>query len=186
MKKTLSHTPTYTWTETHHITIWLPDLPVGPEQPNQSSAGRTAMTMHNGWTKKRRGRERWKPCAFSSYVCRLAERGDSLFFLSQQREKVRGRIAWCNTTKWLTFPLLVCQLGIWSIMSTGTPSALCGRWQKGDVCSVLKGSICSKSATELKPDRWSKEHWLSCYSGTYQTVGYIRQQVNSQLLKSMC
>lgn len=55
MKKTLSHTPTYTWTETHHITIWLPDLPVGPEQPNQSSAGRTAMTMHNGWTKKEGG-----------------------------------------------------------------------------------------------------------------------------------
>lgn len=186
MKKTLSHTPTYTWTETHHITIWLPDLPVGPEQPNQSSAGRTAMTMHNGWTKKEGGgRDENLVLSPVTFVDSQRE-GTAFFFLSQQREKVRGRIAWCNTTKWLTFPLLVCQLGIWSIMSTGTPSALCGRWQKGDVCSVLKGSICSKSATELKPDRWSKEHWLSCYSGTYQTVGYIRQQVNSQLLKSMC
>lgn len=57
MEKNLLHTPTYTWTNTHthHITFWLPDLPVGPQQPNQTSAGRTAMTMQNGWT-QRKGR----------------------------------------------------------------------------------------------------------------------------------
>lgn len=32
---------------------------------------------------------------------------------------------------------------------------------------------------------WS-EHWLSCYYGICQGVGYVRQQVNTQLFRSMC
>lgn len=76
---------THTHTHTHYITIWL------PEQPNQSSAGRTTMTMQNGWT-QRKGRVEGgmktslRTRAFSSYICRLRERGDGLF-VSQQREK---------------------------------------------------------------------------------------------------
>lgn len=81
-----------------HITIWLPDLPVGPEQ--QSSAGRTTMTMQNWWTQRKGEGEGMDEnlcqnlCFFHSYICRLErEREDSLF-VSQQRKKkkVWGRM----------------------------------------------------------------------------------------------
>ena len=71
-------------THTHHITIWLPDLPVGPEQPNQSSAGRTAMTMQNGWT-QRKGRVEGgmktsvRTCAFATVTFVHSEREKMAF-----------------------------------------------------------------------------------------------------------
>lgn len=84
-KTSYSHWLTHT--HTRHITIWLPDLPLGPKQPNHSSAGRTAMTMQNGWT-KRKG-EGWKPCAFSTATFVDSEREDGLF-VNQHRKKWEG------------------------------------------------------------------------------------------------
>ncbi len=49
--KPLTHTDLHADKHTHtHTTNWLPDLPLGPEQPSQSSTRRPAMTMQNGWT----------------------------------------------------------------------------------------------------------------------------------------
>lgn len=33
---------------------------------------------------------------------------------------------------------------------------------------------------------WSEQHWLSCYYGICQGVGYVRQQVNTQVFRLMC
>lgn len=51
------------------------------------------MTMHNGWTKKEGGgRDENLVLSPVTFVDSQRE-GTAFFFLSQQREKVRGRIA---------------------------------------------------------------------------------------------
>lgn len=137
-----THLDTHTHT-TCHVTIWLPDLPVGPEQ-HSSAKGVPWQCRTDGHKERGVWREGWNlslrnSCFLSSYICRLRQRRErGRPFCDPTQGKSQREDAWCNTTKWPTSPLLVCHLGIGVVlMFPATPGALCGRWQS--VHSVLAG-----------------------------------------------
>lgn len=86
--------------------------------------------------------------------------GEKTVFLwaRREREKSQRENAWCNTTKWLTFPRLVCHLRIGVVrMSTATPSALCRRWQK-EMCAHYR-----KAWLQHPKTKTLQQHDVQCY-----------------------
>lgn len=51
---------------------------------------------------------------------------------------------------------------------------------------MVNGAYTPISHNIITPERWSEEYLLSCYNGTGQRVGYVRQQVNILSSRLLC
>lgn len=123
---------------------------MGPEQPNQSSG--SAMTMQNGWT-KRKGRVEggmktsFRTYSFSTVTFVDSEREKMAFFWAN-REKSHREYAWCNTK--LAHLSSSLSFGDWSSADVSS-NFQCSVWEvaEGDVCSVQKGMVITAKTLSL-------------------------------------
>lgn len=152
MEKNLWHTQTYTWTNTHKHTphnFLVARFASGPRTTQSKLSWKDCHDNAERMDRKGRGGggTSVRTCAVSSVTFADSERERGWSFCEPTEEKIKvGEDAWCNTTKWLTFPLLVCQLGIGVVlMSTATPSAVCRRWQK-EMCTYYRKTKLHQSA----------------------------------------